>query len=212
MGIGFVLLIWALLLGCAGVPAAVVLGVWSWRAEHRSRPNRGLVRPIAAALLPFILLLYGGVTFIAYGIWCEKVRHVDAGIGDSWMVPVGNDHFLCMIDIPEHGYLLKGGCSGSPAISDIVELAEVEDRIVGRSSSKGLFVFNTRSGELHPFLESEAVQKEISPLPTLQSANAFYMRRRWGWLDLLAVSIIGSLGAAIMFLWYRLFIRAPSAI
>jgi hypothetical protein len=59
-------------------------------------------------------------------------------------------------------------------------------------------------------MELEAVQKEISPLPTLQSANTFYLHRRWGFLDLIAVTLIGSLGAALIFLGYRFFIRSPS--
>ncbi|PYV34643.1 MAG: hypothetical protein DMG09_20830 [Acidobacteria bacterium] len=33
MGIGFVLLVWAFLLGCAGAPVSIVLAVWSWRVQ-----------------------------------------------------------------------------------------------------------------------------------------------------------------------------------
>jgi len=47
MGIGFVLLVWAFLLGCAGAPVSIVLAVWSWRVQRRSRPSRGFFRPIA---------------------------------------------------------------------------------------------------------------------------------------------------------------------
>jgi hypothetical protein len=201
---------WALLLGCAAVPFSIVLAIWSSRNWRGYGTTGKVFRPIAAALLPFVLLAYGGATFIGYAIWCEKVRHVDPGIGDAWVVPVGNDYSFGMIDIPEHGSLFKDDGSGSPEISDIVELAEVGDRIIGRSSSKGLFVFNTRSGELHPFLEFEAVQKEISPVPALQSANTFYIHRRWGILDLVAVIVIGSVGVALTVFGYRFFVRRPS--
>jgi len=51
MGIGFVLLVWAFLLGCAGAPVSIVLAVWSWRVQRRSRPSSGFFRPIAAAFL-----------------------------------------------------------------------------------------------------------------------------------------------------------------
>jgi hypothetical protein len=212
MGIGFVLLVWAVVLGCAAVPFSVGLAIWRWRTQRCSRPNTSLLRPIAAALLPFILLTYGGLAFIAYATWCETKRHVDAGIGDSWMVPVANNHFFCMIDVPEHGYLLKGGCSGSPAVSNIVDLAEVGDQIIGRSDLGGPFVLDTRSGEERFFPELEDAQKQIPTPATLQSANSFYINHRWGWLDLLALLIIGSFGAVIMFGWYRLFIRMPSTV
>jgi hypothetical protein len=210
MGIGFVLMLWALLLGCAAVPVSIGLAVRSRRNRQHSGTGAKIVRPIGAALFPFVLLAYGGVAFIGYATWCVRVRHVDPGIGDSWVVPVGNNYSFGMIDVPEHGSLLKEGSFGTPVVSDIVELAEASDRIIGRSNSKGLFVLNTRSDQLRSFLELDAFQKEISPLPTLQSANTFYLHRRWGFLDLVAVTVISSFGLALMFFGYRFFIRVPS--
>ena len=115
-----------------------------------------------------------------------------------------------VIDVPEHGYLLKRGCSGSPPVSDIVELAAVGDRVIGRSKSSGPFVFDTRSSELLVFRDLLEALRKFSPPPELQSANSFYIRRRWRWLDLAALGIIGTPGAGIIFLCYRLFIRGPS--
>ncbi len=205
-------MLWALLLGCAAVPVSIVLAIRSSRNWRHSGTAARIVRPIGAAVFPFVLLAYGGVAFIGYATWCERVRHVDPGIGDAWAVPVVNNYSFWMIDIPEHGSLGKEDGSSPAAISDVVELAEVGDRVIGRSTSKGLFILNTRSGELRAFLESEAVQKEVSPLPTLQSANDFYIHRRWGLLDLVAVTLIGSLGAALTFFGYRLFIRPPARV
>lgn len=209
MGIGFVLMLWTVLLGCAALPVSIALTIWSSRNWRESRSTTKLLRPIGAALLPFILLAYGGAAFIGYAVWCERVRHVDPGIGDGWAVPVANNYSFWMIDVPERGSLGKEDGSSAAVISDVVELAEMGDRIIGRSAAKGLFILNTRSGELHAFLESEAVQEEISPLPTLESANDFYIHRRWGLLDLVAVTLIGSLGLALVFLGYRFFIRPP---
>ncbi len=209
MGIGFVLLIWAVLLGCAALPVGLGLGVWSWRNQRTAPESRGMLRPIAAAALPFVLLVYCGATFIAYAIWCEEVRHVDAGIGDSWAVPVGDDHFFCMIDVPDDGYLLKGGCSGAPAVSGITELAEIGDRIVGNSRSRGPFVLDTRSGAVQTFATLEAALGQFSPRPSVQTAKSFYLRRRWGWADLAAGVLTGVPAAGIVIVWYRRFIRAP---
>jgi hypothetical protein len=91
MGIGFVLLIWAVLLGCAAVPVAFAIAIWSVRSHKRVGAPVSLLRTGAAAILPFVLLAYGGVAFVGYAAWCELGRQVDPGIGDGWMVPVGND-------------------------------------------------------------------------------------------------------------------------
>ncbi|MDX6613543.1 MAG: hypothetical protein QOD75_2729 [Blastocatellia bacterium] len=202
-------MIWAVLLGCAAVPVSIALTIRSSRNWRESKSTTKLFRPIGAALLPFIILAYGGAALIGYAVWCERVRHVDPGIGDGWAVPVANNYSFWMIDVPEHGSLGKEDDSSAAVVSEVVELAEVGDRIIGRSTSKGLFILNTRSGELHAFLESDAVKKEISALPTLESANDFYIHRRWELLDLVAVTLIGSLGLALILLGYRFFIRPP---
>lgn len=211
MGLGFVLLVWAVLLACGGVPVAVGLGVWSWRNRRRSLTERWPLSALAAAALPFVLLAYGSAAFLSYAFWCESVRHVDAGIGDTWAVPVGNDHFFCMIDEPDRGYLIKSGCTGVPAVSGIAEIAAVGDRIVGNSQSSGPFLFDTRSSELKTFSSLDAALGQFSPHPTLQTAHSFYLRRRWQWADLAAVALISVPAVGILIGWYRWFIRAPQA-
>jgi hypothetical protein len=69
----------------------VVLGLWSWWNQRRAVGRGGVLKPAAAAALPFLLLGYGGVAFTGYAIWCEAIRDVDPGLGDAWRVPVGND-------------------------------------------------------------------------------------------------------------------------
>jgi hypothetical protein len=191
MRIIFVLLIWGALFTFLGIPIAVGLGIWSCRNQKRSPHDRNKYRPIIAAILPYVLLAYGGVAFIAYGLWCESIRHVDAGIGDAASVPIGNAHFFCMIDIPDSGYILKGGCSGSPAISEIAELAVVGDRIVGKSKSSGSFIFNTRSEVLQKYDNLDLALTQFTPRPTLESVDSFYAHSRWGLPDVIALLIIG---------------------
>jgi hypothetical protein len=76
------------------------------------------------------------------------VRDIDPGIGDSWRVPIGNDWYFCMIDVPDNGYLLKGGCSGAPIVDGITELALVGDLVVGKGDASRPFVLDTRTGVL----------------------------------------------------------------
>lgn len=208
MGIGFVLLFWAVLFGVLGIPVAVGLGLWTWSNHRRARTNARIAKALAAAALPYVLLAYGGVAFLTYAAWCEAVRHVDAGIGDSWMVPIGNDHSFCMVDVPTHGYLLKGGCSGSPTVSGITDLTAVGDDLVGRSESSGAFIFDARSGSLRTFPTVEAAAGQFGSPPRLQSANTFYIQRRWGWPDLAALAILAVPVAVCLVAWYRWFIQA----
>jgi hypothetical protein len=144
VGVGFVLFFWALLFGGAAVVCAVVLGLWSWWNQRRAFGRAGIFKAVAAAALPFLLLGCVGAAFAGYAIWCEAVRHVDPGIGDGWRVPVGNDLYFCMIDVPDDGYLLKGGCSGAPIVHGITELAAAGDLVVGLSESSRPFVRSMR--------------------------------------------------------------------
>jgi hypothetical protein len=211
VGIGFVLLVWAVLLSGAAVVSAVVLGFWSWWNQRRAFGRRRVFKIVAAAALPFLLLGYGGAAFAAYAIWCEAVRGVDAGIGDGWRVPVGNDHYFCMIDVPEDGYLLKGGCSGAPIVHGIKELGAAGDLLIGNSDSSGPFVLNTRTGELQTFASVDGALAGIKPQPILRSAGDFYDDRRWGRADVVAAVLIGVPAIATAIVWYFCFIRRSPA-
>jgi ABC-type dipeptide/oligopeptide/nickel transport system permease component len=100
VGIGFVLFFWALILGVIAMPFSIALGLWSWWNERRAHRRGWVFKAVVAAALPFILLAYAGAAFGVYAIWCEAVRNVDAGIGDGCRVPVTNDYYFCMIDVP----------------------------------------------------------------------------------------------------------------
>jgi hypothetical protein len=188
--------------------APVPLGIWTW---WRQRRVFGRVRPFklaAAVALPFLLLAYGGAAFTAYAIWCEVVRDVDPGIGDSWQVPIGNAHYFCMIDVTDSGYLLKGGCSGAPIVDEITELAQAGDVIAGASGSTGPFVLDTRTGAVEAVATVDAALARLpSPAP-LQSAADFYTARRFGAADAIAAVLLACPALVVTVLWYRWFIRA----
>jgi hypothetical protein len=209
VGIGCVLFVWALALGSGAVVSAALLALWSWRNQRRAFGYARILKVLAAAALPFLLLIYGAVAFAGYAIWCETFRHVDVGIGDVWQVPVGNDHYFCMIDVPDNGYLLKGGCSGRPIVDEIIELAAADDLVIGNSKSHGAFELDTRTGTLLTFTSMEAVLARTTPRPVLRKANDFYSHRRWGYADAIVAALIGGQGIAITIFWYLWFLRMP---
>ena len=152
-----------------------------------------------------------GAAFGAYAIWCETVRGIDPGIGDGWRVPIGNDYYFCMINVPEEGYLLKGGCSGRPVVDQISELADAGDLVIGSSQSNGAFVLDTRTGTLQTFANLDAALAHLPTRPTLQTAAEFYTDRRWGGADAIAAVLIGAPAIGATMLWYFCFIRARPA-
>jgi hypothetical protein len=211
VGLGFVLLVWAVILGGAAVAAGVVGGVWSWWNHRRLFGRAELFKAAAAAALPLVVLAYAGAAFVGYAIWCESIRGVDLGIGDSWRVPVANDYYFCMIDVPDKGYLLKGGCSGGPVVDGITELAAAGDLVAGNSESHGPFVLDTRTGALQRLSRVDDALARITPRPALLDAYAFYGSRRWGRADVFAALLIGIPALAAAFFWYWWFIRLSPA-
>lgn len=211
MGIGFVLFFWALILGAAAVPVSIALGFWSWWNERRTHGRGWIFKAVIAAALPFILLGYAGAAFVMYWIWCEGVRDVDAGIGDTWRVPIGHDYYFCMIDVPDHGYLLKGGCSGSPIVDGITEVGAAGDFVFGKSESPGPFTLDTRTGALRTVASLDDAIPSMTPRPILRTANDFYNDRRWGRADVLAAAVIAAPAFAVTIFWYVWFIRSRPA-
>lgn len=210
MGIGVVLLIWAVIFGGVAVVSAVVLGLWSLRSHRAVVGRREVFKAVAAAALPLLMFGYAGATFAAYAIWCETIRGVDPGIGDGWQVPVGNDHYFCMIDVPEEGYLLKGSCSGAAIVDGITRIGSSGDLVFGNSTSSGAFVFDTRTGALQTFANMDAAVARITPRPILEGAGEFYTRHRWGYADAVAAALVAVPAMVIAIFWYVWFIRARS--
>jgi hypothetical protein len=120
--------------------------------------------------------------------------------------------FVCMIDVTDHGYLMKDGCSGLPPVYGIRELAEAGDVIIGSSDDVGAFVFDMTSGELKPQPSTSAALAHFSPAPRLQTADEFYRSRRFGWQDLAALAILLLMVASTSWLWFTRFIRTRPAV
>jgi hypothetical protein len=208
MGIGFVLLFWMMFFGCAGLPIAAGLGYWSWRNSRGRSASKE--RAVAAGCLPFVLIPVGLLWFFSYAAYSGIVRKMDPGLGDTWTVPLPHGYFFCMIDVTDHGYLMKDGCSGSPPVDGIRELAQVGDSIIGSSGRSDAFVFDTSTGKLTLHRSISDALRQFSPVPQLQTADQFYRSRRFGWQDVVAALILCGLVLLISWLWFRRYIRAPS--
>lgn len=196
MGIGFVIIAWGIIFVVLFIPLSFLIGfALRWKLKKKISFGRSML----FGIFPFILLVYGFFAFVGYALYCEMVRKVDPGIGDGWQVPVGNNYYLCMIDVPDNGYLMSYGCSGSPIIDGITEINVVGNLVVGRA--KNAFIFDSGSGKL---TEMDATSKAFQAHEAeLLNVNDFYIRRRWNFLDIIAVFIILIPGVCFIKWWYE---------
>lgn len=205
MGIFFVLLAWL----CIGSVLAVISGIVLYGITALFVPaaipdrRRHMQR---AFWFPFIMLPYFSIMFIVYAILCYA-RGVDSGIGDDWLVPLGNGYSLIMIDNPDDGSIcLSSDTYRGMKVDGIRKLMQVDSCIVGYAvdprtqlqplamQSGRYFLFNTTSGAATYFateasLRHAASQQGITSL-ALQSTENFYFHMRWCWIDLLSVLIV----------------------
>src|SRR5262245_44998015 len=93
MGLGIVLVFWAVVgVFLASAAAATLAGI-VYFVDRRA----GRVRPrwlLTAIVVPFISLGYTAAGFVVYAVYCETVRDVDLGLGDSLRVPLGYGYRL----------------------------------------------------------------------------------------------------------------------
>jgi hypothetical protein len=148
MGIGFVLLIWAvvgLIVACVG---ALVLGGVTAFATLEVRRFRRLTI-IAASAFPFVCLGWGGAVFVFQAAVNEFLLHRDPGLGDTWECPLPNGYSLMMIDDTDNGWVYNPATQGVPG-----GVGEQEDAVAGVSQIQvaGRYILGSVDGKAfeHP--------------------------------------------------------------
>jgi hypothetical protein len=186
MGLGFVLLIWAVLGTIAAVIAGAVLAaICALIQKAYGKIQKRWV--FAFALLPFACGVYGFIGIIAYGVWCETVRGVDFGTGDSFRAPIVNGYQFQAIDTPTQGYLVAP--DGTQFHQGVQMLGDSEALIFGQEGT-GYFLLDSKSGTELTFTNEstlrEALQQRGVTKPELLPPEQFYFRHRFGLFDWVA--------------------------
>ena len=199
-----------------GAAVAVILLIEWWYRRRAKRHGREILpaKPVAIAIYSIALMTYGWAALIGYGLWCEDVRHVDMGIGDTWMVPIESRYSLLLVDTTNDGSLEKDGSaiigqdsSGRPAVvSEVTDLTLNDGKIIGRDSA-GEFVLDMTTGQLRRSQEFGASTQELVSKANLESVYSFYYERRWNWLDLEAFGLICLPPIGLLVFWYRHLVR-----
>jgi hypothetical protein len=205
MGIGFILAFFVIV----GIGVSMVFAIIAIARVSLNKPpgpERSSAQ-IKAGCFPFILLGYLGISFFMYSIFCETVRGVDPGIGDSWRVPLAGEYSMVMIDLPTEASIHKSRSSES-YLYTITKINVVDDLIAGTTDKpSGYFLIDTKSGDEHIDLTQTDFRTIIAQKglrnPELISPNALYSRLRWTFADAMAVVVILGVPVVIFALWRR---------
>jgi hypothetical protein len=195
MGIGFALLFGLILgvivAGCASAALGFLAG--KFLKNSPERPRRRAI--IATRILPPIAMVIALCGFVGYGIWCETARGLDAGLGDSWCVPLGLGYSLQMIDIPQNAYVQM------PTGNQVgVKRLGYDDRFLYiETAPDKYFLIDKKTGALIHDLTTQALDKQLkesgAPPAILRSPDEVYRTLRWGIEDIVAGLLILALPA-----------------
>jgi hypothetical protein len=199
MGIGFVLLIGAIVGAAIAANAALVSGLttaYLTRGAQRSR--KGLI--LAASLFPLVCFGWASAVFAFQAVINETVFHRDAGLGDTWRCPLPNGYALLMIDTTDQGFVYNpktqsGGALGEQgdAIAGVRVLQVSGRYILGGSDSRSFersdnadqvdsyFLLDTQFGKHANFSSYEALRtkaQELGIVLHLESIEAVYGQYR----------------------------------
>jgi hypothetical protein len=213
VGIGFVLLIYLIVLAILVVPAVLVggcIGYWLSRKSGSSIKRRFILGGI---LLPIIGAMYAvGCLIVLAAIGLATGR--DVGFGDGFDVPLHNHYHWMAIDEPDSADVYdtrdvratdgSGDVHVEPenrdAFANVLELQEEGDWLAGAFGTHNArfnqprgaqvadrwFLFNTRTHERIDAGSEEQLRQAAAAkgfVLRLQSSERFYSSRRWSSVD-----------------------------
>jgi hypothetical protein len=208
MGLGFVLLIWAVIgIIVATVAAAAFAGFTAFvtRGVHKGRN----IAIVAAALLPFGCLAWGGFVFAVQALVNDGVLHRDVGLGDASYCPLPNGYRILMIDVSDIGWVYNPTTQPSGGVTERedaiagVRLLDVQGRyILAAADSKAwtktmptamdvdsYVLLDSQTGKRTSFENYAALQAAALRLgiqPRLQPIFDVYRKYRFTWFDVVA--------------------------
>jgi len=178
MGIGFVLLGWAIVGIFLAIVGSVILGLLT--AFLTRGVDRGRKRVVVAAIaFPFACLMWAGLVFIFQAL-VNGATGRDPGLGDGWNCPLPNGYAIAMIDVTDRGWVYnpKTQSDGSimesqDAVAGVRSLQLAGRYIVGSTSDSTLALGASakQASEVHYFvLDAQTGKKTL--FPTLVAARA----------------------------------------
>lgn len=225
MGIGFVLLIWAVVGVVLAGTGALVLGcAAAYLTRGAEHGRKKLI--LATSLFPFFCLGWAASVFVFQAVINEIVFHRDAGLGDTWRCPLPNGYALLMIDSTDQGWVYNpktqpGGVGEQEDAIAGVRVLQVAGRyILGGSDSLSFdrldnnteqvdsyFLLDTQFGKHTSFPSYEALRvkaQELGIALSLERIGVVYSRYRFTWFEIvvgLLLCLPPLVGAMLLVRW-----------
>jgi hypothetical protein len=201
MGIGMVLIAWAIAGSIfAGLGALVLGSAASFFTRGSCERRRKVI--ISAILFPFACLAWMGAVFVFQAVVNDSFLHRDLGAGDTWRCPLPDGYALMMIDVTDQGWVYNPKTQPGDDVGEQADaVAEVRKRQVAGPyilGSLGLensgrvdafFLMDTRAGTHKTFSNYAELRTAAQILGIqlgLEPIDAVYSRYRFTWFDDLA--------------------------
>ena len=226
MGVGFVLIIWAVL-GCFGAAVgAVVLG-WAAKFLTRGATQGRNAFLTAAFLFSFICLVWGGAVFVFQAIINEGFLNRDLGVGDTWHAPLTNGYQVMFIDLTDHGIVYNpttqpsdsGVVNKEDAVDQVQQLQVANQYILGARSScvscvdagpiDNWFILDTQTNKRESFDSLDGLKTAAARVGVpinLEPIYSVYSRYRFTWFDVFVGVLFVAppiAGFMVLLVWLR---------
>lgn len=208
MGAGFAVIIHlfiVLLLSLfLGVFFAIIVFFISKEPKRVRKIILAFISPMIGLFTLYMCSLIG-VTIVS------ALKGVDSGIGDAWYVPMENNCQLLFIDLPEQAFIQK---DGQTVISDVSEIEERGDVILGKTYNNVFFLYNSNTDVLKRFQsEKELILNNLNYELRLINASDYYENKKdsivgWSFLFVGLLSLVISLLA--VYIICKLVLALPS--
>jgi hypothetical protein len=228
MGIGIVLLFWAVVGTILAVIAVLILG-GTTAVLTRGAPVGRRRAIIAVSLFPFACLAWAGIIFVFQAFVNEEVLHRDPGLGDAWHCPLPNGYEILMIDVTDQGMVYnpktQGTSGGVGEQEDAVfgvRLVQVAGRYIIGGVDEGrppeieskkidsYFILDTRTGKrttLPTYASVASAAGQLGIGLSLEPIYRVYSRYRFSWFDVFAGALLLSPILIAFLLLVRLVMR-----
>jgi energy-coupling factor transporter transmembrane protein EcfT len=208
MGVGIVLLFWALVGTVFAAIGAATLGCATALLTRGVTNGRRKV-VIAASLFPFVCLGWGGAMFVFQAVVNEGLLHRDLGLGDTWHAPLPNGYQIMLIDVTDQGWVYNpktqpgsGVGEQEDAVAGVRNVQVAGRYILGATDSRAFehfgkdinqvdayFLLDTQLGKRKQFQNYDALRHsalELGIEPNLERIDTVYSKFRFNWFDVVA--------------------------
>jgi hypothetical protein len=189
MGLGIVLLFWAVVGTVVAGIAAVTFGCATALLTRGVTSGRRKAI-IAGSMFPLVCLGWGGAIFVFQAVVNEGLLHRDLGLGDTWHAPLANGYQIMMIDVTDQGWVYNPKTQPGSAVGEQADaVAGVRDLGKDTNQVDSYFLLDTQLGHKTQFQNYGALRHralELGIEPNLQPIYNVYSKFRFSWFDVLA--------------------------